>query len=61
MPFKKGGIEFGGDYFRPSDSSSGFFPPAGAGFFAINFRPLQIFRLMQFRPSSSPQPTTGKP
>lgn len=45
--FKKGGIEFGGDYFRASgsSSSSGFFPSAGAGFFAINFRPLRNLQI----------------
>jgi hypothetical protein len=44
-PFKKGGIEFGGDYFRPSGSSSGLFSSAGAGYMAINFRPLRNLQI----------------
>jgi hypothetical protein len=44
-PFKKGGIEFGGDYFRPSGSSSGLFSAAGAGYVAINFRPLRNLQI----------------
>src|SRR5215831_8940129 len=44
-PFKKGGIEIGGDYFRPSSSSSGLFSASGAGYFAINFRPLRNLQI----------------
>jgi hypothetical protein len=42
--FKKGSIEFGGEYFRPSQSS-GLFSSAGAGFVAINFRPWRNFQV----------------
>lgn len=44
-PFKKGGIEFGGDYFRRSGSSSSLLSTAGAGYFAMTFRPLRNLQI----------------
>jgi hypothetical protein len=60
--FKKGYVEFGGDYFRPSGSSSSLFSRSGAGYGALGFRPLRHLQIdgvqAEFFPASSSRQIT---